>query len=140
MSRISDAELERELQLHKQTISLYESGHAPQSIIERQKFYLGILEELKKWRENGIRWLELLNRNPIFPIEAPYTSDYTIFPSVQAAPTPLAPEYEGHIPSDSFKLVSGKIWEVKCSCGEITKYKVPLNSIEEFECPKRKRA
>jgi hypothetical protein len=28
---------------------------------------------------------------------------------------------------------------VKCSCGEVTNYKVPLRSLFDFECPKRKR-
>jgi hypothetical protein len=29
-----------------------------------------------------------------------------------------------------------KIKQIQCSCGEITKYKVPLTSLEDFDCPK----
>jgi len=32
-----------------------------------------------------------------------------------------------------------KVREVMCSCGENTKYRVPLNTIEDFECPKKQK-
>jgi RNase P subunit RPR2 len=42
-----------------------------------------------------------------------------------------------HEPSKIRKLKkSGQIVSVTCSCGEKTKYKVPLNQIEDFKCPK----
>ena len=31
----------------------------------------------------------------------------------------------------------GKICRVKCSCGELTNYRVPLDSLSDFECPKK---
>jgi hypothetical protein len=31
------------------------------------------------------------------------------------------------------------IYEVVCLCGEVTNYKVPLKTIDDFECPKERK-
>lgn len=36
----------------------------------------------------------------------------------------------------TFKAKGKKIIEVLCNCGEVTKYKKPLNVITDFKCPK----
>jgi len=36
----------------------------------------------------------------------------------------------------TFKPKGKKIIEVTCNCGEVTKYKKPLNVISDFKCPK----
>ncbi len=33
------------------------------------------------------------------------------------------------------EMINSKIAKVKCSCGEITKYKKPLTTILDFHCP-----
>jgi len=33
-----------------------------------------------------------------------------------------------------------KVLEIICSCGEVIKYKKPLNSIVDFECPAERKA
>jgi hypothetical protein len=44
-----------------------------------------------------------------------------------------------HIPVGREVLVingKAKINSVTCSCGHVTRYKKPLNTIEDFKCPK----
>jgi hypothetical protein len=33
----------------------------------------------------------------------------------------------------------GRINQVTCSCGHTTKYKVPLTTLDDFECPRKNR-
>jgi len=35
-------------------------------------------------------------------------------------------------------IYKGKIATVECNCGEIVRYRKPINSIEDFVCPKDK--
>src|SRR3974390_2007886 len=42
-----------------------------------------------------------------------------------------------HVPIE-YAVHNGFVISVKCTCGELTKYRVPLKVIEEFHCPKEK--
>lgn len=42
-----------------------------------------------------------------------------------------------HVPVES-TVKNGSIIEILCSCGKLTKYKVPLKLISDFHCPKDK--
>jgi hypothetical protein len=33
----------------------------------------------------------------------------------------------------------GRVTQVTCSCGHTTKYKVPLTTLDDFECPRKNR-
>lgn len=45
---------------------------------------------------------------------------------------------ELHTVKSAYGLLNGAVYKIECSCGEITNYKVPLRSVSDFECPKRK--
>lgn len=47
-----------------------------------------------------------------------------------------------HVPSGWVRKSGnpkGKVNQVTCSCGHTTKYRVPLATLDDFECPRKNR-
>ena len=44
-----------------------------------------------------------------------------------------------HKPDRTLLGKSGEVFEVFCTCGKRTQYKVPLTTIDDFECPNSKK-
>jgi hypothetical protein len=42
-------------------------------------------------------------------------------------------------PKSINKKMTAQYTVVKCSCGHTTKYKVPLTTLDDFECPRKNR-
>jgi len=59
--RLTDKELDDELKSAKISRDQYVKRNCPEQVIARAQIYVGILEELLLWRENGRKWLNHLN-------------------------------------------------------------------------------
>lgn len=81
---------------------------------------------------------QILKQYDRVPFRYPYSQVNNILKSILKTLTHDMKSLDRHDPIE-LDVKKGVIVSVLCSCGEFTKYKVPLRLISDFECPKEGR-
>lgn len=124
---ITDEDLRKEIVDYKRIAKICEKCKAPKRVVNRNKFLSEALEELLSWRDTGRKWLEEIKKTQKTKLK--------VKPIFLSGPTDSEITGLVHHAKD-WKGVDNRIIEVICECGEVTKYKVPLRTINDFQCPK----
>lgn len=115
-----------------------------QTLMDIGKLYLFV------WRTRSIGYNETLPRDLGYeydaicrqynktPVGDPHTHVNRILKTILRKLEGDMKSLDRHVPV-SHVVHKGYITAVECSCGETTKYKVPLKIIEDFNCPKEGR-